>query len=67
MAPRVRLLEHLITWPVVASLPAIVWLITGSPWLSFLVAILVLIGVVASVVYGSIYRSLAWLREDVHC
>jgi hypothetical protein len=55
MAPRIRLLEHLITWPVVASLPAIVWLITGSPWLSFLVAILVLIGVVASVVYDRFY------------
>jgi hypothetical protein len=55
MAPRVRLLEHLITWTVVASLPAIVWLFTGSPWLSALVAISVLVGVVAAVVYDWFY------------
>jgi len=55
MGPKVRLLEHLITWPVAASLPVIVWLFTGSPWLSALVAISVLVGVVAAVVYDWFY------------
>jgi hypothetical protein len=45
MAPRVRLLEHLITWAGVASVPAIVWLFTGSPWLLFLATTLALVSV----------------------
>ena len=36
-------------------LPVIVWLITGSPWLSALVAISVLVGVVAAVIYDWFY------------
>ena len=55
MAPRVRLLEHLITWTAVASLPAIVWLFTGSPWLMFLATTLALVSVAVAVVYGWFY------------
>ncbi len=55
MAPRVRLLEHLITWTVVASFPVVVWLFTGSPWLLFLATTLALIGVAVAVVYDRFY------------
>jgi hypothetical protein len=55
MAPRVRLLEHLITWTTVALFPAVVWLFTGSPWLLFLATNLALVGVAVAVVYDWFY------------
>ena len=53
MAPKVRLLEYLITGAGVTSVLAVLWL--TRPWLSALVAILAVASVVVAVVYDWFY------------